>query len=143
MNWLVCALGAIILNSLMDFFVKLSSDKIHSGFGAFIIDFVSTITVLIFLIFSKIKGDSVFQVKPGGILYSVLAGISIGLASIFFLKMFALGTNLSVGVPIVRVGIILFASLLGIFVLKESVNLKYFLGFCLSLLGLYLLITAK
>lgn len=143
MNWLTFAFTTIIFYSLMDFFIKLSSDKIHSGLGGFIINLVSTVVLLVFLFYSKLHGERVFETKPGGILYSTLAGVAIGFATIFFLKMFATGTNLSVGVPLVRVGIVILASLLGIILLKEGFNLKYLTGFLLSLAGLYILITAK
>lgn len=141
MNWLTFALVTIIFYSLMDFFIKLSSDKIHSGLGGSIINLVSTIVLLVFLFYSKLQGEKVLETKPGGILYSTLAGISIGFATIFFLKMFATGTNLSVGVPLVRVGIVLLASVLGILFLKEAISFKYLIGFILAVIGLYLLIT--
>lgn len=143
MNWLSLALIVIFFYSLMDFFVKLSSDKIHSGWGGFIINLSATLVLLVFLIYSKFQGEKVFESKPGGILYSIIAGVAIGIATIFFLKMFALGTNLSVGVPLVRIGIVIFAGLLGILLLKEGVNFKYFIGFFLSLGGLYLIVSSR
>jgi len=143
MNWLTFALATIVFYSLMDFFIKLSSTKIHSGLGGLIINFTSTVVLLVFLIFSKLQGEKVLETKPGGLVYSVLAGGAIGIATITFLKMFATGTSLSIGVPLVRMGIVLLASLLGIFLLKESVGLRYVAGFLLSLVGLYLLITSR
>lgn len=143
MNWLVFALLTIIFYSIFDFFVKLSSDKIHSAFGVLIMNFISTVVLLVIVIYSKIQGEKVFFSKPGGVLYSLLAGFSIGVASIFLMKTFATGTNMSIVVPTVRIGIVLLASVLGILLLKEGVNLKYFIGFFFSLVGLYLLITAR
>lgn len=143
MTWLTFALVTIVFYSLMDFFIKLSSDKIHAGLGGFIINFVSTIVLLVFISYSKFQGEKVLETKPGGVLYSTLAGVAIGFATIFFLKMFATGTNLSLGVPLVRLGIVILASLLGIILLKEGFNLKYLIGLLLSLAGLYILITAK
>jgi len=67
----------------------------------------------------------------------------IGLASIFFLKMFATGTNLSVGVPLVRIGIVLIATILGLVVLKEGFNVRFLVGFFLAIFGLYILVTAR
>jgi len=142
-SWLTLALLTIVFYSLMDFFIKLSSDKIHSGLGGFIINFVSTAVLFIFLIFSKFQGEKVFETKPGGALYSVIAGLAIGFATIFFLKMFATGTNLSIGVPLVRTGIIVLASILGIVFLKEGFNIKYAFGLFLSLIGVYLLVTSR
>lgn len=78
-----------------------------------------------------------------GLTYSIIAGVFVGLASIFFIRMFALGTNLSIGVPLVRVGMVIMSAVLGILLLKEGVNLKFGIGFILSLFGLYLVMTAK
>ncbi len=141
MSWLTFALLTIFFYSLFDFLVKLSSSRIHGGLSAFIMNIVSAVVVLIYLIFLAFKGEKVIDIKQNGLLFSTLAGVAIGLASIFFIRMFATGTNLSIGVPLVRIGIVLLASVLGVFLLKETVSLKYFLGFILALMGLYLLIT--
>lgn len=143
MNWLIFAILTILSYSVFDFFVKLSSDKIHSGLGGLIINVVSALVLLAFTLFSKLKGENVFEAKPGGWLYSVLAGVTVGLATIFFLKMFSTGTNLSLGVPLVRIGMVVLASIFGVVLLKEGFNLKYLIGFALSLIGLYLLLTSK
>lgn len=141
MNWLVFALLTIFFYAWFDFFVKLSSDKIHAGLGGFLINLLSTIVLLFFLLISKFKGENIFQVKSSGILYSIVAGVFIGFATISLIKMFATGVNLSVGIPFARIGMVLLASLLGILILKETISLRYFVGFILSLVGLYLLIT--
>lgn len=138
--WLFFAGATILFYSIFDFLVKVSSSKINGSFGAFIMNFVSAIVVLIYMIYSSLQGEKVLSNKPGGIFYSTLAGIAIGLASIFFIRMFATGTNLSVGVPLVRIGIVVLASIIGIFLLKEGINLRYIVGFLFSLFGLYLIV---
>lgn len=143
MNWLILALGTVICYSIFDYFVKLSSDKIHSGLGTLMINVFSLTIPLLFVIYSYFQGQKVFEVKSGGYLYSALAGLVIGLAGVFFIKMFSLGVNLSVGVPLVRIGIVIGGSLLGIMLLKEGFNSKYLAGVMLSLVGLYLIITAR
>jgi len=95
-----------------------------------------------FLIRAQFGGETA-SVTRLGLTYSILAGIFVGLASIFFIRMFALGTNLSIGIPLVRVGMVVVGSLLGILILKEGFNVRYLLGFLLSALGLYLVMTAK
>lgn len=141
MTWVSFAFLTIIFYALFDFFLKLSSERIHAGLGGFIINLTSALVLLIFIVLLRLKGEVVTNIRPGGVLYSLAAGISIGLVTIFFMKMFASGVNLSIGVPFVRIGMVLLASLLGIFILKESVTAKYLIGFFLSLLGLYLLVT--
>ncbi|SRR5258706_5634642 len=143
MAWLNFAVLTIIFYSLFDFFLKISSDKINTWLNAFIINLVATALLLAFIIYAKFQGEKLFDIKPYGLLFSVLAGLAVGGASIFFVKMFATGTNLSTGVPLVRIGMVVVGSLLGIFLLKEGVNLKYLLGLALSICGLFLVITAR
>ena len=140
MSWIIFAVLTILSYALFDFFIKLSSERIHAGLGGLIINSVSALVLLVFVVFLRFKGEVVTTVRPGGVFYSLIAGILIGLATIFFMKMFATGVNLSIGIPFVRIGIVLLASLLGVFLLKEGVTARYLIGFLLSLLGLYFLI---
>jgi len=142
MNWLSTALLTIVFYSLFDLFVKLTAGKINDNLAAAIMNIVSFVVAMgWFLIRMQFREQA--NVTKLGLTYSIIAGVFVGLASIFFIRMFALGTNLSIGVPLVRVGMVIMSAVLGIFLLKEGVNLKFGVGFILSLLGLYLVMTAK
>lgn len=141
MTWLNFALLTVVFYSLFDLFLKLASDKMNSYFNAFVVNLVATLVLLVFVVYAYFSGEKLFTVKPGGWLFSILAGLAIGGASIFFVKMFATGTNLSVGVPVVRIGMVVIGSILGIILLKEGFNAKYILGVLLALVGLFLVIT--
>jgi uncharacterized membrane protein len=141
MNWILFASLTIVFYSLFDFFLKMSSDKIHAYWGGFIVNLVATIVMLVFVFYAKFHGEKIFEVKPNGVLFSIFAGISVGLVTVFFFKMFATGVNLSIGAPLVRVGMVVLASILGIVLLKEGINLRYVVGIFVSLLGLYLILT--
>jgi len=142
MNWLTTVLFTILFYSVFDLFVKLASGKINDNLGATIMNMVAFLVTLIWLVIRNYSGEHLSFTKPG-IIYAVLAGIFVGLASIFFIRMFALGINLSVGVPLVRVGMIVLGSFFGVLILKDGINLKYIVGFLFSVIGLYLIITAK
>src|SRR3989344_7118651 len=143
MNWLTTAFFTIIFYSTFDLFVKLASGKINDNLGAAIMNITSFMVAIVwFLIRAQFGGETAGVTRPG-LTYSILAGVFVGLASIFFIRMFALGVNLSVGVPLVRVGMVVVGSLLGILILKEGFNARYLLGFLLSASGLYLAMTAK
>lgn len=143
MHWLILALASAITFSIADLFGKLSSDKLHPYLGAFLINFFSALTVFIPLIFFYLKGEPVFEVKPKGISFAIIAGITVGLASLFLFKTFASGVNLSISVPVVRTAIVVIASVLGILILKEGINVKLIAGLFLSIIGIYLISTAK
>lgn len=143
MNWLGFAILTIIFYALFNFFLKLSSERIHAGLGGFIISLISSVVLLVFLGFTKlIRGEEFFSsTKPGGILYSLLAGLFVGIATIVNIKMYSMRVSLSVGVPLTSIGTVFLVSLIGILILKEGITARYVVGFTLSLLGLYILIT--
>lgn len=66
-----------------------------------------------------------------GIAFGFFAGL------LFFL--FSHGVNLSLGVPVIRLGGIACASVLGIIVLQEPVNFQSLAGFALAALGIFLI----
>ena len=143
MNWLTTALFTIVFYSLFDLFLKFAAGKINDNLGAAIINIVSFVVAMgWFLIRMQFGGEHPDITKPG-LIYSIIAGVFVGVASIFFIRMFALGVNLSIGIPLVRVGMIVLGSLFGVLLLKEGVNFRYLFGFSLSVLGLYLIMTAK
>ncbi|MFA9288323.1 MAG: hypothetical protein ACEQSA_00380 [Weeksellaceae bacterium] len=143
MTWIHFALLTIAGYGIFDLFVKLTSGKMHSSFAGFIINSTAALLLLIYMFIARAQGAKIFEVKSGGYMYAVIGGIVIGLTSICFLKMFEANPNYAVAVPFVRIGIVVIASLIGIFILKDQVNAaKYLLGFALAMIGFYLLLSA-
>ena len=143
MNWVTTALFTIGFYSLFDLFLKFAAGKINDNLGAAIINITSFIVAIGWFLFRWQFGGEQPDVTKPGLIYSIIAGVMVGLASIFFIRLFALGVNLSIGVPLVRVGMIVLGSLFGVLLLKEGVSFRYLVGFGLSIFGLYLVMTAK
>lgn len=143
MNWLIWALIAALFNGIADIFFKLINGKIHSGLSGIIINFFSVIPVLIFTILARLQKQEINS-TPVGILYSILAGLSIGCITLAMFKMFSQpGSNLSLAVPVMRVSVVLSAIIFGVLLFHEAVNFKFVLGMIFSLSGLFLLITSN
>lgn len=143
MNWLLLALSSAVTFALADFLAKISSDKIHPYIGAFIVNLSSALILLIPITYFYLKGEDLFIMKHQGLQFAILAGIVVGIASLLMFKTFSLGTNLSISVPIIRTGTVLIATLLGILLLKEGISLKAVFGIGFSVIGIYLISTAK
>ena len=142
MNWISTALATVVFYSIFDLFVKLASGKINDNLGAAIMNITSFVVAIAWFMIRARAGDP-SNVTRLGLIYSIVAGVMVGLASIFFIRMFSLGVNLSIGVPLVRVGMVVLGSVLGVLILKEGLTIRYVLGFLLSAFGLYLVMTAK
>ena len=142
MNWLFFISLAILVNAFLDMAFKMGGGKINEVAAALIANGISIIPPLLFFMLLIIKKETI-KASPQGIIWMCLAGLAIGVGSIFIIKAFAMGPNLSVISPIYRIATVIVASLIGILILKDTINLKYILGFVLSITGLYLLMTAK
>ncbi len=143
MNWIYFALGSIISFALADTLSKLVSSKMNIFVSTFIINLVSGLALLVFIIPMLLKDKSVFNMSKEGLFLSLGAGIAVASATLFFMKLFSTGTNLSIASPSVRIGTLLLVSLIGVIFLKEGISLKYIAGIILSLVGLYLLTTSQ
>ena len=143
MSWIIYAFATIFCYSLFDLFIKLSSSKMHSSVNGIIVNIVALVIGIIYFVYAKAQGEKVLIIKQGGLVPAVLAGIVVGFAGIFLVKMFASDVNLSFGTPVVRIGSVVLASLLGVLILREGLNARYLFGFVLSLAGLVLIFTAK
>ena len=142
MQWLVFILLSAFFNSLMDLFTKISSDKIHAGFGSLLVCLFAAIPTTIYTIYAKLNRQEILITKTG-IIFSMLAGLTVGIATIFIYQAFSGGINLSVAVPILRISMIIIAAGFGVFLLKEGINLKLILGLTISIIGIYLILNAK
>jgi uncharacterized membrane protein len=136
--WIAYVLATIVFYVGLDFFLKKAAGRIDDFWGSVVINAVSTLPALVFVIFAKLSNKEILVTKDG-LIFSILAGLSIGIGTITFIKMFATGTNLSIGSPLVRIGIILGATLVGIFVLRETLSPRQMVGIAMSILGLGLL----
>jgi len=134
---LVYAFATIIAYVGLDFFIKKASGKIDDFAGAFLINLFALIPVLLIYIWLKVTNHSMLFTKEG-VMSAIFAGLSVGIGSITFIKVFSSGANLSIGSPVVRIGTIVLITLISLFVLKESLTAKQLIGLALSLVGLVL-----
>ena len=80
-------------------------------------------------------------VTRAGALWAVATGLAFGAFAGLLFFLFSHGVNLSLGTPVIRLGGIAFAAMLGIVLLREPFNLQSIAGFVLAALGILLIAT--
>jgi len=138
MTWLIFAISTAILYGFFDYFIKLTSGKVSDALATLIVDGIATLIATGYVIFLKFRGEQ-FMATKQGLTFAIIAGILTGLFSITFIKVFSAGANLTLGVLIVRVGMIIVSVSLAIGVLRESLTPIQMIGGALALVGLGLL----
>ena len=80
------------------------------------------------------------KITNKGLIYSILAGLIIGVANIAILAMYHYKAPLSVAVPITRTGGMLLTVVLGILLFSEILTIKQVIGIILGIISILFLI---
>jgi uncharacterized membrane protein len=122
-----------------DFAVKQTAGKISPALGTVIYAFVAIIPPLAWTIYTRSQGP--LLITQEGIFWAVLTGLGFGVFTGILFLLFSQGVNLSIGTPVVRMGGIALAALLGLLVFREGWNLQFIIGFALAAVGIFLIAT--
>ena len=139
MNWIIYALACVFLYGIMQFFIKLSSSNTNAiAASMFFIASQFTAQILLGAYFISKSG---FDTDYDSIKYGILGGIAAAFATIlFFLALQQ--AQLSKVVPIVNMNVVV-GVLLGVFFLKDEMNIRIAAGIVLAVMSIYLLTNGK
>jgi transporter family protein len=130
-RWIGPALSSAISYALYNIFIKLGSASIHPVLGGVILQFVAALLGSCLLGLSRDK--LTFDKK--GVLWSVCAGIFVGLAEILSFQVSGMGVPASNSMPVMIGCSVAFGSVLGFALLKERMTMKGWSGVLLVVLG--------
>lgn len=137
--WLIYALFTIASYAGLDFFIKRMAGKINDFLGIMILSTVSILPALVVLLLFNFPVKKL-SITSNGLLFAAAGGICLGIGTLSFLKLFDSGINLSLASPMVRIGILIATTSLGMLVLRETVAPREWLGLLFAFIGLLLLV---
>ncbi len=144
MNWIHFSCITIALYGLHDIMLKKLAETVNSTFASIAINGSAALVLLAYFLWQPPtkwrESTSFFSANTG---YLVIAGISLGIATITFMNAFNRGGNLSIAVPMVYVGVIGICMLTGVVYFQESLNWKQLLGAGLAIAGIFLMTSTK
>tara|TARA_Y100001001_G_scaffold150407_1_gene161037 strand:- start:699 stop:1151 length:453 start_codon:yes stop_codon:yes gene_type:complete len=144
MHWTFYLLFTITGTTLFMFFIKLSGGKIGPLTGATIMQIAALVLVaaIYFIKFEPGQNAGLSWNSPG-VIYSVLAGLAIGVtnASIFF--MYHAGAPLALSNLVMRIGPIILSGILGFLYFKEHINKQELIGMALAMIGLMMIFQSR
>lgn len=136
--WVVYTFLTIISYAALDFFIKRMAGKINDFLGIIILTATAILPALIFLFILQFPSKKIL-ITSNGVFFAVAGGIALGVGTLSFLKLFDGGINLSLASPLVRIGILIVTTSLGLLVLKEVVTIKEWIGLAFAAFGLIML----
>jgi uncharacterized membrane protein len=132
-------IAAMVTLGFADFATKQTSGRISPALGTLIYAAAAMVPALIWTIWSRAQAP-LLVTRMGG-MWAVLTGLAFGVFAGILFYLFSNGVNLSVGTPVIRIGGIAFAAMLGIIVLREGFSRQSLAGFVLAALGILLIAT--
>ena len=134
---LVLFVASMITLGFADFATKQASGRISPALGTLIYAATAMVPALVWTLSTRAS----LVVTRSGVLWAVATGLAFGVFAGLLFFLFSHGVNLSLGTPVIRLGGIAFAAVLGIVVLREPFNLQSVTGFVLAALGILLIAT--
>jgi drug/metabolite transporter (DMT)-like permease len=132
-------IASMVTLGFADFATKQASGRLSPALGTLIYAASAMVPALAWTIWTRAHAPLV--VTRAGIGWAMATGLAFGIFAGLLFFLFSHGVNLSLGTPIIRLGGIAFAALLGVFVLREPFNIQSFAGFILAALGILLIAT--
>jgi len=139
--WFIAALVAALAYGLHNIFTKIAAGHVSDGLGALLLEATATLCIVIYLIFI-LSDENKFSFTSRGALFSIIAGICVGVGTVLYFYIFSHGGELSIAGPLVISGGVLLMSVAGVVFFKESVSLTKILGIVLCVAGLWMLKSA-
>lgn len=145
MNWLQFCLITILLFSIHDTTLKHLSGSVDSTIASMVINLSAAVVLLTYLLLKPGSNRMPFKDLhlDATLFFLVVAGISLGVATLTFMKAFEQGGNLSLAVPIVYSGVIGLCMIAGVLLFQEKIDWKQCLGALLAIGGIYLMSVSK
>jgi transporter family protein len=139
--WFIAALVAALAYGLHNIFTKIAAGHISDALGAFLLEITASVCILLYIFF-LITTNEKFNFTSRGVIFSIIAGICVGVGTVLYFYIFSHGGALSIAGPLVISGGVLLMAVAGIVFFKESVSFAKIMGIALCLIGIWMLKSA-
>jgi len=140
MSWMSYAAVAAAALAAADVFVKMAAGKLPNSLATLIYGAVALGVGATWFLTDRARGN-LERSSAVGIVYAVGVGVAFSAVAVALYGAFRAGAPLSITSPLVRLSGLLVASLCGVLMWNEPVTPRYVLGVCLSVMGVYLIVT--
>jgi bacterial/archaeal transporter family protein len=138
--WIIYASVTAVFLAAADCFIKLASGRISSSLGLLVYGGCTFATGLVWVLSQRLQNVPLNSDLPG-FFYALGVGISFSAVTIGLYATFTAGAPISLASPLVRLGGLVIASVIGFVIFREGLTVRYIAGMFLVFLGLYLILT--
>lgn len=140
MNWIDAAIVAALSLAAADVLVKLCSNRISGSLGVMLYGLGAFLVGLGWVAWDRWSGRPL-RGTTGWATLAFVVGLVFSMVTLNMYLAYSRGAPISIASPVIRVGGLVMASLVGLFLLREPVTLRYGAGVLLAVVGVYLIAT--
>lgn len=142
MPTIVLIAAAGILYALFEIFFSRAAGKINDYLANVIVNGIGLILpLLVFIALRNREGST--ATSRTGLVFSILAGLSIAGFTVLLIKVFARGGNLAYVIPLIYGGALVISALSGWFIFKQSSSILEVSGVIIVTIGIVCIVAAK
>lgn len=130
---------AVLVYALFGTFNAQAGGRIDAALSSAIFNGLAAAIALAVVVVQRLGGSTPVVLRPSGVMYSVLAGLAVGVFSIVLIKIYGRGGQLSYVFPSIYGGAIALAAIVGWLVLKDDVTPLRLAGVCVIVVGIGML----
>jgi uncharacterized membrane protein len=139
-RWQLLATLVAVMFGAHNLFVKRAAGRLPDAWGAFILEAVAALAILLFLGVQAAAGRMpAWPTDAGAVRLVACGGLLIGVGSVLYFWVFRLGAPLSAAVPWVLTGWVVVVVLLGFLLEKEMPGARHLAGLAFAGLAIWFL----
>jgi len=140
LGWIVYGAASAVALAAADIFIKLAAGRVSNSVGVLCYGSCTFSMGLAWFLWQRMNGVAQ-HAQPSGIFAAMGVGVSFCLVTVALYAMFEAGAPLSIASPLVRLGGLLVASVVGLLFWHEPLTPRYALGIILACSGVYLIVS--
>src|SRR5688500_16512621 len=140
MTWMVYAVGAALSLAAADVCVKAAAGKLPNSLGMLLYGSVPFAAGVVWWLMDRGRMGAE-QITTKGVIYATSVGVMFATVTFCMYAAFRAGAPISLASPVIRLGGLVVASIVGFLVWKEPVSARYLIGLGMVLIGVYLMLT--
>jgi len=140
MNTVILIVIAVLVYTMFATFNAQSGGRIDPALSSLIFNgLAAAVSLIVILVQPHVSSVAPLATKASGVVYSVLAGVTVGAFSILLIRIYGRGGELSYVFPAIYGGAIALAAAVGWLILKDSVSTLRVAGVVVIVAGIGML----
>ena len=140
MTWMAYAVGAALALAAADVCVKAAAGKVPNSLGMFLYGSVPFAAGVVWWLTDRGR-VSAGMITTKGVMYATGVGVMFATVTFCMYAAFRAGAPISLASPVIRLGGLVVASVVGFLLWKEPMTARYLIGLTLVAGGIYLMLT--